>query len=92
VSEIQRQYRMKIAQHQRHAQTIDTACPILTTWGIDLTGHQESRNTTRMIFGIIDHGSRRVLKLKTLRNRSSIDILRVLLDAIEHYGKPNKKI
>ena len=90
VSNVLRDYRMNLAQPHRYAHDIDTACPILTTWGIDLSGHQESRNTTRMIFGIIDHGSRRVLTLKTLRDRSSIDILRLLLDAIEHYGKPKK--
>lgn len=74
----------------RHAHTIDTACPILTTWGIDITEHRQVADVPQPIFGIIDHGSRRVLKIETLRNRSSIDILRILLDAIEHYGKPKK--
>ena len=38
--------------------------------------------------GILDHGSGRMLTLRAMRDRSSIAILRLLLDAIEHYGRP----
>jgi putative transposase len=90
VSDILREYRMKIAKPQRYAHDIHSACPIRATWGIDMTEHRCSPNIPQLIFGIIDHGSRRVLTLDTLREKSSIALLRLLLDAIEHYGKPKK--
>ena len=90
VSDILREYRMKIAKPQRYAHDIQTACPICTTWGVDMTEHRCSPDRPQPIFGIIDHGSRRVLKLDTLREKSSMALLRLLLDAIEHYGKPKK--
>lgn len=90
VSDILRDYRMAIAQPQRHTHTIETACPIRTIWGIDMTEHRQVANIPQLIFGIIDHGSRRVLKIETIREKSSIALLRLLLDAIEHYGKPKK--
>ncbi len=90
VSDILREYRLTIAQPQRYAHGIDTACPIHTTWGIDMTEHRCSPDIPQLIFGIIDHGSRRMLKLETIREKSSIALLRLLLDAIEHYGKPKK--
>ena len=79
-----------LAQPRRYAHDIQTACPIPTTWGIDMTEHRYSPDISQSIFGIIDHGSRRVLKLQTIREKSSIALLRLLLDAIEHYGKPKK--
>ena len=39
---------------------------------------------------IIDHGSRRVLTIGILGEKSSIALLRLLLHAIKHYGKPRK--
>jgi putative transposase len=90
VSNILRKYRLTLTQPQRYAHDIDTACPSRTVWGIDMTGYRWSANISQLIFGIIDHGSRRVLKLQTIREKSSNALLRLLLDAIEHYGKPKK--
>lgn len=90
VSEILRDHRMSLAQPRRYMHTIGTVCPILDRWGIDLTECRWASHIPQPIFGIIDHGSRRVLKLEILREKSSIALLRLLLDAIEHYGKPRK--
>jgi putative transposase len=57
-------------------------------WAIDITEHRVEPHTPQPLLGILDHGSRRMLTLHALRVRSSITILRLLLDAIEHYGKP----
>jgi len=62
--------------------------PLNVVWGIDLTGKTDTQNKLHNILGIIDHGSRRVLYLKGLKNKASITLLRYLLDTIEHYGKP----
>jgi putative transposase len=90
VSGVLRDYRITVAKPKRYVHDIDTSCPILITWGIDLTDRRTALHTPQPIFGIIDHGSRRVLKLEAIDNKSSISILRLLPDAIEHYGKPKK--
>jgi len=52
-------------------------------WSIDLTTIKEQQ-----ILGVIDGGSRALLTLKHLKDKSTINIIRALLDAIELYGKP----
>jgi len=52
-------------------------------WHMDLTTIDK-----RQIFGVIDSGSRALLILKYLPTKSTINIIRTLLDAIELYGKP----
>ena len=49
---------------------------------------KHASTTPQPLLGILDQGSRRILTLHALRVRSSITILRLLLDAIEHYVKP----
>ena len=62
--------------------------PINRTWGVDLTGKTNVNGDLHAILGIIDHGSRRMLTLTALRDKSSIFLLRCLLDAIERFGMP----
>jgi putative transposase len=57
-------------------------------WGIDGTGKTDEANDLHFLLGIVDHGTRRCLTLEALKNKTSITILRALLDAIERYGKP----
>lgn len=57
-------------------------------WGIDLTGKQDSQGKTHNILGIVEHASRANLCLQGLKDKSSITLLRYLLEAIEKYGKP----
>lgn len=52
-------------------------------WGIDLTAINMNQT-----IGIIDSGTRALLILKHLPTKSTINILRVIFDAIEIYGKP----
>lgn len=62
--------------------------PTMRILGLDLTGKTDEAGLLHMILGLVDHGSRANLALKTLETKSSIAILRVLLDVIEKYGKP----
>lgn len=62
--------------------------PLNRIWGLDLTGKTDDTGKTHMILGLVDHGSRVNLSLQALKNKSSITILRVLLDVIERCGKP----
>lgn len=42
----------------------------------------------QQVLGIIDNGSRALLTLKYLQTKSTISIIRAILNAIELYGKP----
>jgi len=54
------------------------------TLATDITFHQQ-----QPVLGVIDHsGTRALLALVHLRNRTTIGILRVLLDVFEKYGTP----
>ena len=57
--------------------------PFNKVWGIDLTFINE-----QPILGVIEHHSRKCLSLKSLKNKSSITILRGLLNILEHHPSP----
>ena len=64
-------------------------------WGIDLTfkNVREPFDNTRKlapIFGIIDHGTRKIIRLKTITNKTSWTLLGHLCLAIGEYGKPKR--
>ena len=56
-------------------------------WALDLTYFGE-RNHKHTVLGLVDHGSRACLALSNLRTKTSVAILRAILDAIERFGKP----
>jgi putative transposase len=88
VSDFLREFKQWRAAPKRHEHSIDNACALNRVRAIDLTQHRIEPQTQQPLLGILDHGSRRMLTLHALRARSSIAILRLLLNAIEHYGKP----
>lgn len=57
-------------------------------WAMDLTGITDTAKQTRNILGIIDHGTRKCLSLKALGDKASITLLKILILAIESFGKP----
>jgi len=56
---------------------------------IDLTNITDIHKNKNNIFGIIDAGSRAILFLQRLKDKSTISILKSLINTIEKYGKPN---
>ncbi|MDD3597416.1 integrase core domain-containing protein [Sulfuricurvum sp.] len=72
---------MRLRKKLKHH--IPKALPKNLIWSMDLT----TINMNQTI-GIIDSGTRALLILKHLPAKSTINILRVILDAIEIYGKP----
>lgn len=56
-------------------------------WALDLT-FLPGAETPRPVLGLVDHGTRLCLALTPLRDRSTIGVLRLLLDALERFGKP----
>ena len=65
-------------------------------WGMDMTGVQaksykdnkKRQNATATILGILDHGTRKCISLKSISDKASITLLKALITAIESYGKP----
>jgi len=65
-------------------------------WGMDMTGVQiengkgteKGKSSQATILGIIDHGTRKCLSLKSISDKASITLLKALITAIEAYGKP----
>ncbi len=62
--------------------------PLNKIWAMDLTGKQDLRGQVHSILGIVEHGSRANLRLLGLKDKSSITLLRHLLDTVEQYGRP----
>jgi transposase InsO family protein len=58
-------------------------------WALDITGIPDRNRRSYPVLGILDHGSRRILYLGTIRAKASIALLQTLLDTIETFGKPD---
>lgn len=57
-------------------------------WALDLTGKQDISGQQHNLLGLIDHGTRRLLDLRTLPNKSAWTLLGYLFLAIGCHGKP----
>ncbi|OGT13002.1 MAG: hypothetical protein A3J49_02740 [Gallionellales bacterium RIFCSPHIGHO2_02_FULL_57_16] len=57
-------------------------------WGIDLTGKTDTRGSLHFLLGILDHGSRALLHLQALHNKTSRTLLACLSEIIRTHGKP----
>ena len=55
---------------------------------MDLTGKTDSQGQTHSLLGVVEHASRGCLLVQAVTDKSSITLLRHLLDVIERYGKP----
>ena len=89
VAGVLRTHRHEIWQtRQRLKQKIPQPIETNRVWALDLTGKSDKQGRLHMLFGLLDHGSRACLSLSALRDKSSITILRLLLDAVEQYGRP----
>lgn len=84
---LKHQYEVQILQKNIKHRT-PKAMPNNRVWGIDLTGKSDNQSKTHHLFGIIDHGSRACLCLSAVKDKSTLTLLRCLLDVIEEHGKP----
>ncbi len=62
--------------------------PKNATWGMDLTFVTDNNQHQYILLGIVDHGTRACIALRCIKDKSTITLLRCLLDSIEKYGKP----
>jgi putative transposase len=80
-------YEIKILRRKlKHAKP--KVVPRNLIWGIDLTGKTDNNKKLHALFGIIDHGSRALLHLQVLRDKTSRTLLACLLEVIRTHGKP----
>lgn len=56
-------------------------------WGMDVT-FLTCGQAPVPVLGILDHGTRRLLNLRPLVDRTTIGVLRLLLDVVERCGRP----
>jgi len=84
VYEVIKKHRYEILRRRKALKyRVPRALPNNREWNIDLTTVER-----RQILGIVDSGSRALLTLKHLRTKSTVMILRALLETVEKYGKP----
>jgi transposase InsO family protein len=57
-------------------------------WGLDLTGKTDAQGKAHALLGIVEHRSRANLTLSALKDKTTLTLLRHLLDALERYGTP----
>lgn len=83
----QHDYEIQILRRNlKHAQPKNV--PRNLIWGIDLTGKTDTNGKLHALFGILDHGSRALLYLQALHNKTSHTLLACLLEVIHTHGKP----
>ncbi len=79
-------YQYKIQQQRyRIKQKLPLEVAINHTWAMDLSFY-----SSQMLLGILDHGSRKLLHLQPIQNKSSWALLGYLCLTIAKYGKPKK--
>lgn len=89
VSNTIRQHLYEIQVLRKHIKNAKPkAVPKNLIWALDLTGKTTLDGQTRMILGIIEHGSRAALALEAVSSKSSWSLLGKLAAAIKCYGKP----
>jgi transposase InsO family protein len=57
-------------------------------WGVDLTGKTDANGTLHFLFGIIDHGSRALLHLQALHDKTTRTLLACIDKTIRIHDKP----
>ena len=83
----QHDYEIQVLRRQlKHAKPIDV--PRNLIWGLDLTGKTDAQGGLHSLLGVLDHGSRALLHLQALRNKTSRTLLVCLHEIIHAYGKP----
>lgn len=80
ILELRRQFKRRIPRPM----------PFNETWAIDMTGKGDRNGDIHSIFGILDHGSRKLLSLEALHNKNAWTLLGHLFLAFGRYGKPRK--
>jgi transposase InsO family protein len=57
-------------------------------WGIDLTGKTDAQGKLHALLGILDHGSRALLHLQALHDKTSRTLIACIREVIRTHGQP----
>ena len=57
-------------------------------WGIDLTGKIDTNKNLYALFGVLDHGSRALLHLQALHDKTSHTLITCISEVTRAHGKP----
>lgn len=57
-------------------------------WGCDLLTKTDTEGQPHLALAILDHGSRACLRLQRLKDKSSLTLLKELIEAVKRYGRP----
>lgn len=57
-------------------------------WGCDLLVKTDRQGQPHVALAILDHGSRACLRLQRLSDKSSLTLIRELIEAVKRYGRP----
>jgi len=81
---------LRLRRHLKHRRP--RPMPAHRIWAMDMTGVPDTNGRSETVIGIIDHGSRWLLRLQRTKTKSSIALLRTLLDTIEahDFHKPGR--
>lgn len=89
VHQILQQYDYEIQILRRNLKHIKPkSVPRNLIWGIDLTGKTDADGTLHFLFGILDHGSRALLHLRALHDKTTQTLITNISEVICTYGKP----
>jgi transposase InsO family protein len=81
------EYEIQILRRKlKHAKP--KAVPRNLIWGLDLTGKSDVRGKLHYLLGIIDHGSRAMLHLQALHDKTSRTLIACIDEVTRTYGKP----
>jgi len=81
------EYEIQILRRNlKHAQP--KIVPRNLIWGIDLTGKTDAQGSLHFLLGILDHGSRALLHLRALHEKTSHVLLACISEVIRAHGKP----
>jgi transposase InsO family protein len=64
------------------------AVPRNLIWGLDLTGKTDTNKNLHALLGILDHGSRALLHLQALHDKTSRTLIACINEVIRTHGKP----
>ncbi|MDD5385118.1 MAG: integrase core domain-containing protein [Gallionella sp.] len=83
----QHDYEIQILRRNlKHAKPKAVPCNLI--WGIDLTGKTDTNKNLHALLGILDHGSRALLHLQALRDKTSHTLIASISQVIRTHGKP----
>jgi transposase InsO family protein len=85
---VRRQQYLIVEVRQKLKHRIPRPVPRNLIWGLDLTVKADSTGARHLILAIVDHASRACLAMRTVREKSTLMVLRNVSTTCQRYGHP----